>query len=126
MLVGHKEKNFDIDLRYGNIGEELVLSLLNGGQKIEVKTDRMAHKTGNIAIEFQCRGRLSGIATSEADYWAFVLNDNKFILFIKTDILRAIARLYYEKGFIKKGGDDKASDMIVIPLKILIDEIIQR
>lgn len=126
MLVGHKEKNFDIDLRYGNIGEELVLSLLNGGQKIEVKTDRMAHKTGNIAIEFQCRGRLSGIATSEADYWAFVLNDNKFILFIKTDILRAIARLYYEKGFIKKGGDDKASDMILIPLKILIDEIIQR
>lgn len=126
MLVGHKEKNFDIDLRYGNIGEELVLSLLNGGQKIEVKTDRMAHKTGNIAIEFQCRGRLSGIATSEADYWAFVLNDNKFVLFIKTDILRAIARLYYEKGFIKKGGDDKASDMIVIPLKILIDEIIQR
>lgn len=126
MLVGHIERNFDIDLRYGNKGEELVLSLLNGGQKIEVKTDRMAHKTGNIAIEFQCRGRLSGIATSEADYWAFVLNDNKFVLFIKTDILRAIARLYYEKGFIKKGGDDKASDMIVIPLKILIDEIIQR
>lgn len=126
MLVGHLQRNFDIDLRYGQDGEELVLSLLNGGKKIEVKTDRMAHKTGNIAIEFQCRGRLSGIATSEADYWAFVLNDNKFVLFIKTDILRALARLYYEKGFIKKGGDDKASDMIVIPLKILIDEIIQR
>ncbi len=39
MLVGHIERNFDIDLRYGNEGEQLVLQLLNGGKKIEVKTD---------------------------------------------------------------------------------------
>lgn len=126
MLVGHKEKNFDIDLRYGNNGEELVLSLLNGGQKIEVKTDRMSHKTGNIAVEFRCRGKLSGIATSEADYWAFVLNDGKLTLFIKTESLRDIARLYYEKGYVKQGGDDYASELIILPLKLLIDEINNR
>ena len=125
MLVGHKEKNFDIDLQYGNNGEQLVLSLLNGGKKIEVKTDRMAHKTGNIAIEFRCRGKLSGIATSEADYWALVLADGSLTLFIKTEILKAIARAYYVKGFIKQGGDGFASEMIIIPIKILIDEIIK-
>lgn len=123
MIVGHKEKNFDIDLRYGNTGEEHVLALLNGGKKVEVKTDRMAHKTGNIAVEFRCRGRLSGISTSEADYWAFVLCNNKITIFIETEQLRAIARLYYEKGYIKQGGDDYASEMIILPLKLLINEI---
>lgn len=123
MIVGHKEKNFDIDLRYGHTGEEHVLALLNGGKKVEVKTDRMAHKTGNIAIEFRCRGRLSGIATSEADYWALVLCEEKITLFINTEVLRAIARIFYEKGYVKNGGDDYASEMIIIPLKLLIDEI---
>ena len=50
MLVGHTEKNFDIDLRYGHDGEKLVHSLLSGGYKVEVKTDRLAHSTGNLAI----------------------------------------------------------------------------
>jgi len=126
MLVGHIERNFDIDLRYGNEGEQLVLQLLNGGKKIEVKTDRMAHKTGNVAIEFKCRGRLSGIATSEADYWALVLKNNELIIFIRTEILRAICRPFYLQGYVKNGGDDKASEMIIIPLKILTDEILQR
>ena len=126
MLVGHIERNFDIDLRYGNEGEQLVLQLLNGGKKIEVKTDRMAHKTGNVAIEFKCRGRLSGIATSEADYWALVLNENKLIIFIRTEILRAICRQFYLQGLIKVGGDDRASEMIIVPLKILTDEVLKR
>jgi hypothetical protein len=126
MLVGHIERNFDIDLRYGNEGEQLVLQLLNGGKKIEVKTDRMAHKTGNVAIEFKCRGRLSGIATSEADYWALVLNENKLIIFIRTEILRAICRQFYLQGLVKVGGDDRASEMIVVPLKILTDEVLKR
>jgi hypothetical protein len=126
MLVGHIERNFDIDLRYGNEGEQLVLQLLNGGKKIEVKTDRMAHKTGNVAIEFKCRGRLSGIATSEADYWALVLNENKLIIFIRTEILRAICRQFYLQGLVKVGGDDRASEMIIVPLKILTDEVLKR
>lgn len=123
MLVGHLQRNFDIDLRYGQDGEELVLSLLNGGKKIEVKTDRMAHKTGNIAVEFRFKGYLSGIATSEADYWAFVLAEHKLIKFIRTDILRNIARKYYELGSVKKGGDGMQSEMVLIPINKLTDEI---
>ena len=120
MLVGHIERNFDIDLRFGNGGESLVLSLLNGGEKVEVKTDRMAHLTGNIAVEFRCRGKLSGISTTEADYWAFVLNQNKTIIFIEVNELKRIARECFKKGLIKNGGDNNRSEMVLIPLITLI------
>jgi hypothetical protein len=125
MLVGHHQRNFDIDLRYGNEGEELVLQLLNGGKKVEVKTDRMAHITGNVAIEFRCRGRLSGIATSEADYWALVLKNNELVIFIKTEVLKDVCRKFYLKGYVRNGGDDKASEMIIVPLKFLTDAVLK-
>ena len=120
MLVGHIERNFDIDLRFGNGGESLALSLLNGEEKVEVKTDRMAHLTGNIAVEFRCRGKLSGISTTEADYWAFVLNQNKRIIFIEVNELKRIARECFKEGLIKNGGDGNKSEMVLIPLIRLI------
>ena len=120
LIVGHKEKNFDIDLRYGNDGEGIVLSLLNGGKKVEVKTDRMAHKTGNIAVEYQYKGYPSGISKTEADYWAFVLNENKIVLLIQTEELKRIGREYFKKGKVVNGGDDNNSKMILIPLVELV------
>ena len=120
MLVGHVQKNFDIDLRFGNDGESVVLSLLNGGQKIEVKTDRLAHLTGNIAVEFRYKGYPSGISTTEADYWAFVLFNHLRIIFIKINELKAIARECYKEGKIKNGGDNNRSEMVLIPLTKLI------
>lgn len=36
--------------------------------KYEVKADRMAHITHNFVIETMCRGKISWIYTSEADY----------------------------------------------------------
>jgi len=93
MLVGHTEKNFDIDLRYGHDGEKLVHSLLSGGYKVEVKTDRLAHSTGNLAIEYKCRGKWSGISTTQADWWAFK---------------------------IKRGGDDGLSEFVLVPLEDIL------
>jgi hypothetical protein len=61
--------------------------------KIEVKTDRQALRTGNIAVEILHHGRPSGINTTCADAWAFVLTTGEVVL-VKTDALRnAIARL---------------------------------
>lgn len=41
--------------------------------KYECKADRMAHKTGNLCIEYYSRGKPSGISTSEADFWIYML-----------------------------------------------------
>ena len=60
---------WDIDLSFGKSGEDRVANLLNADKsKIEVKTERdWWYKTGNIAIEIECRGKPSGLYVTEAE-----------------------------------------------------------
>lgn len=117
--VGFKQRNFDIDMEYGRRGENTLLDILET-KRIEVKTDRIAHVTGNIAVEYRFRGRPSGISTTEADYWAFLLYDMTTIIMVPTEKLKGIARDRYKKDEITLGGDDNASEMILIPIEELI------
>ena len=65
------------------------------GIKYEVKSDRYTINTGNICIEYECSGKASGIATSTADIWAYLVidKDNTIVetycipaLFLKSQI----------------------------------------
>lgn len=69
----------------------------------EVKNDLMAHKTGNVAIEYECRGKPSGLTTTTADHWIYKFN-NSFFLF-KTEVLRQ--HLFTDKLYFREvtGGD---------------------
>lgn len=118
--VGKTERAFDIDVKYGEIGENYVLSLLNGAKRVEVKTDRMAHRTGNIAVEYSSRGLPSGISTTKADCWAFVIGDNNTVIFITTERLKEVARFWYKAGCVVDGGDDNTSKIILIPINQLL------
>lgn len=87
--------SFDLDFRYGYAGEQLVEELLTDGKTVEVKRDRRWHETGNLYIEVECwynttqSWQSSGIAVTEADYWAFVLQES--VLMIPTmNVIRAI------------------------------------
>lgn len=42
---------------------------------VEVKNDKLAPRTGNVAIETFCRGRPSGLSTTKSAWWAFVVGD---------------------------------------------------
>jgi hypothetical protein len=116
--VGKTQKNFDIDIEYGRQGENYLLDILET-KRIEVKTDRIAHITGNVAVEYRYKGRPSGISTTEADYWAFLLYDMTTIIMVPTDKLKAIAREKYKQDQITLGGDENASEMILIPINEL-------
>lgn len=59
--------------------------------KVEVKRDRKAAQTGNLFIEYECRGKDSGIMTSEADVWTFVIGDDS-LLSIFTPELKALCK----------------------------------
>jgi hypothetical protein len=118
--VGSKQRAFDIDVVYGTHGENLVLEILNGVKKVEVKTDRMAHMTGNVAIEYASRGLPSGIATTKADYWAFVIGENKTVIFITIERLKELARFWYKSGRILNAGDGNTSKIILIPINQLL------
>jgi len=88
-----KQVDFKKELEFGEMWEKKFTSLIggNGFKKMEgnfkeydievysnegtkyyeIKADRMTYKTGNIAIEYNCYGKPSGISTTTADYYAY-------------------------------------------------------
>ena len=117
--------NFDIDLSWGQVYEEKIKQLLESKGKIEVKTERdIWSTTGNIAIEYKCRGKKSGIAVTKADWWFHVLTlDDIMVGMVSFTVprLKMLMRAMYDQGIAKKvnGGDDNASKMLLLPLKEL-------
>jgi len=114
----NNDNRFDIDLQYGQVREQELADILKY-EKIEVKTERDKWKeTGNIAIEFRCRGKPSGIAVTQAKWWVHVLadgDDTSCMLLFPTAKLKVIARQYLKNSV--HGGDDNLSEMVLIPLK---------
>ena len=92
-----RNPNWDIDLRDGKVGEATVAKMLSV-ETVEVKTDRRWHVTGNIYVETEYYSRekgdwvASGITTSEASHWAYVLEG--MVIMVPTDDLRHIVRGY--------------------------------
>ena len=93
-----KLSDFDLDLSIGHEGESLVNELLTGGKTIEVKTDLKWKNTGNLYIETVCWSHNneqwypSGITTTKAAYWAFVLEGT--ILIVPIEHLKHATTLY--------------------------------
>ena len=91
--------DFDLDMQVGKQGElfvaDIVDMLSNGTGEVEVKTDEMVSRTGNVYIEYACRRRdgwkQSGIATTQAKLWAFVLPANVLIV-APVEAVRELAR----------------------------------
>ena len=116
-------KKFDIDLAYGKVREDLIKEMLQDKQ-IEVKSERDVWKrTGNIAIEYQCYGKPSGINATEADYWFHNLcvgEDVYATLVFKTENLKKIIDSLERKVSVS-GGDHNASRMYLVSLQKLFD-----
>mgnify|MGYP001436087427 FL=1 len=114
-------KKFDIDLEYGKVREQLVADMLQD-KKIEVKSERdVWQKTGNIAIEYECYGKPSGINATESDYWFhnLCLGDDTFatIVFDTKNLRKIIDNLDYKKSV--SGGDNNAAKMYLLNLQKL-------
>jgi len=116
-------KKFDIDLAYGKVREDMIKEMLQD-KKIEVKSERDVWKrTGNIAIEYECYGKPSGINATEADYWFHNLcvgEDIYATLIFKTENLKNILESLERKVSVN-GGDHNASRMYLISLQKLFD-----
>lgn len=109
------DSQWDIDLKFGNNKESELVKIING-DKLEVKADRKAHNTGNIAVEIECYGKPSGISVSKAKHYAFVLEH--ITLIIETERLRSM--LNNKDYWVVFGGDNNASKMVLIPIRDLI------
>jgi hypothetical protein len=117
----NNDKRFDLDLAYGQVFEQKVAEIL-GQSKIEVKTEKDKWKTtGNIVIEYESRGKPSGIITTEADYWLHncaVGDDIVFSILLKVSRLRQYIAKHNPRSV--RGGDDMTSKLYLIKLTDLV------
>ena len=114
-------KKFDLDLQYGQVREQQVADMLQD-KKIEVKSERdVWQKTGNIAIEYECYCKPSGINATESDYWFhnLCIGDETFatIVFDTTSLKRIINNLDKKRSV--SGGDNNAARMYLLNLQKL-------
>ena len=117
----NNDNRFDIDLQYGQVFERKVADMFQNS-KIEVKTERDKWRsTGNIVIEFESRGKPSGIATTEAEFWFHNLAlDGELIMTLVFPV--AVLKRYIadNKPRIVRGGDDNTSKLYLINLADLV------
>jgi hypothetical protein len=108
------EKNSDTQVIEFNNDYRYDLKIINpkGEVKtIEIKEDFYCKKSGNIAVEYYGKNKLSGISVSEADIWIYKvhLKDKIELLFIKPiDLKKIINEKKYFKD-LKNVGDGNAS-----------------
>ena len=120
----NKTNAFDLDLKFGEIFEKS-LALILQDKKLEVKTERDQWvKSGNIAIELHNHNsnKPSGLSVTKADYWATILVDDYRVKSIHilpvADLKERVKEIVRSgKGRLVMGGDFKASEMALIPIK---------
>ena len=126
------KSNFDVDLDFGQIWERRICNIFEGEGSLEVKADKMWHNSGNLAFEFKCNGRASGIAASKAKWWVSVLTNKEdphntdLILIWKTEqLLNLLRNLVREKkADIRTGGDGGRSEMVIVGIDHLIPSLV--
>ena len=110
--------DFAFDLKLGQ-DEEIWLADLLQGKTVEVKRDFIASRTGNVFVEFHSRGKASGLATTKADFWAFIL-DGERVIIVPTQFLQQVARKAYKQGRTVRGGDNNTSEGVLVRLEELV------
>lgn len=110
--------DFRYDLEIGQMFEGSLSDILSN-KKIEVKTDIKAMQTGNLFIEIYSRGKASGLSTTQADFYAFILpiDENDFTtILISVDKLKCIVKNTYNKNGFTIGGDENSSKGVLIKI----------
>ena len=119
-----KNSKFDLDLQYVQLREQQVHDMFHN-KKIEVKTERdWWRKTGNIAVEYECNGKASGIDKTESDFWIHILStgtDNYCKLVFEVPRLRRLVEKY-KSTHSRMVGDRNASKCVLIPLNELFEK----
>lgn len=110
--------DFRFDLQLGKIHERWLGEVLTGAS-IEVKRDFVSDRTKRVFVEFESRGYPSGLATTEAEYWAFVLQGHRVVI-LPTDTLKEICRNKFKVGKVVKGGDNNTSLGVLLELGDLL------
>jgi hypothetical protein len=114
--------DFRFDLEFGVLEGETWFADMISNNKFEVKTDRQTEETGNIYIEYQSRGKPSGIKTTQADFWVYKVGPGKAIVIETIELKKRITKLVLEgRAYTNiRGGDNNTSLGVLIRVKDLL------
>jgi hypothetical protein len=95
---------YDILARIPSVGEKV---------KIEVKEDFIGEFTGNVGLEYECRGKPSGIQTTQADYYIYKLHTRSHDIQFVMHPVSAIKKMIDDKEYFRivNGGDKGSNSM---------------
>ncbi len=109
------KKYFNCDIEFNHDSRyDIKTTLGHISRTYEVKTDLLCGKTGNLALEYECRGKPSGITTTEADYWIYKLDDGFYRISTK-ELKNLIAVGKYSRMVT---GGDKGSNTKMFLFKL--------
>ncbi len=127
--------DWDIDLQWGNKQESVLAELFTridaGSTTVEVKADRKAAATGNIFVECMQKPSgadeytPSGISTSTANYWVFIVGareERLCAVMVQRAALYWVAQQQYAaSGFVDGGtGGDCPTKGVLLKLDELL------
>ena len=89
-LVDRTEGKHNYDLEATTKGGRIIT--------VEVKTDLVGHRTGNVGLEFEQNGKPSGIMTTESDMWVWFVKGLNKIYYFDTETVRSFItkELYHD------------------------------
>jgi hypothetical protein len=108
------------DLESQRTGDLAAARFDGGVWLVEVKRDIIADRTGNLAVELARKhgpGMMStGLTTSQADVWAFVLT--RRVVFAKPEPLRRLVDEKRAQGTLHEayGGDGRRTLLALVPV----------
>lgn len=109
--------DFKYDLKVGQVKEKELGDIFSGSL-VEVKHDLKALMTRNIFVEYESRGKPSGISTSKAEWYCYAFGDTFHL--IRLEDLKNRCRPYIGSHKDVLGGDSNTSKGILLPIEDLM------
>ncbi len=79
---------------------------------IEIKEDFQCGKTGNVALEYSCRGKPSGIETTKAEYYIYKVHAKNSIDYVMSSVHNLRESIMNKKYFRTVNGGDYNSNSL--------------
>lgn len=130
-LISRGQFDFAVDLPFGQAGEVLTRSLLqgvvdpaHGKLSVEVKRDSRALETGRVYLEYEQQPKgsgpwiRSGLATTEAAYFAVVIGNS--VLFAPVPAWKYVGNQF---GTAAETGGDNPTRGRTVPLDRLVTRL---
>lgn len=113
ILVGYYDAKI---IEFGKTNSHDIIAEIDGDSlSFEVKEDFGCVWSGNVALEYKSRGKLSGINTSKADFYIYVIHAKDEIVYVQFPT-QTLKNMIANKRYFRtaNGGDPGSNTMIYL------------